>query len=469
MSRFVAFCCALLVAMAVRAELPDPVMQALREAEIPDDAVGVFVQRVDRDAPLVAHRADQALNPASAMKLVTTYAALELLGPAFTWQTDFHAGGEVRGDTLHGDLILKGRGDPAMTLESFWGLVRALRQKGVRHVRGDLLLDRTYFSAQDHDPAAFDGEPYRAYNAGPDALLVNFKSTRFRFRGDPSGDKVVIEADPALPQLTVVNRLALARTPCADWKDRLGYRVAQDGAMATVTFGGSYAMDCGEKSLELSLHNGDTYVFELFRQFWREQGGSFSGAAKAGVVPGDVVLLARADSPPLADVVRLINKYSNNVMARQLLLTLGAEVSGVPGSVENGGQAIRDWLAGKRRDFPELVVDNGAGLSREARISARNLGGLLLDAYASPVMPELMSSLPLAAVDGTLAQRMKDGGVAGRAHLKTGSLNGVRSMAGYLLDAEGRRWVVVFMVNHPRASASRPAQEALLEWIHGRR
>lgn len=469
MSRFLACCCALLVSLTAHAELPATVAQALRSAGIPAEAVSVFVQQVDRRTPLLAHEADQARNPASTMKLVTTYAGLELLGPAYTWRTDLYAAGPVQGDTLNGDLVLKGYGDPAMTLESFWDLVRALRQKGIRDIRGDLVLDRGYFEPQQHDPAAFDGEPYRAYNAGPDALLVNFKATRFNFRGDAASGKVIIETDPPLPQLTVVNQLTLSQVPCADWKDRLGYQVARNGATTTVTFGGNYSVACGEKTLDLSLLDDTVYVFELFRQLWREQGGSFSGKLKSGVTPDHASLLVRATSPPLADVIRLINKYSNNVMARQMLLTIGAEKSGMPGSIDNGGRAIHDWLAGKQHDFPELVIDNGAGLSRDARISARHLGTLLLDAYASPTMPELMSSLPVVAVDGTLQQRMKDSSVAGRAHLKTGSLDGVRSVAGYLLDAKGRRWVMVFMVNHPRAGASRPAQEALLEWIHDKR
>lgn len=462
-------CLMLLTALTAHAELPPPVTQALRSAGIPADAVSVFVQQVDRSAPLMAHRADAPLNPASTMKLVTTYAGLELLGPSYTWRTELYAGGPVQGDVLRGDLILKGYGDPAMTLENFWNLVRGLRQKGIREIRGDLLLDRGFFEPQPYDAGAFDGEPYRAYNAGPDAMLVNFKATRFRFRGDPATNKVVIESDPALPQLAIVNQLKLSQVPCADWKDRLAYKVTPNGNTVTVTFGGNYSLACGEKNLDLSLLDDATYVFELFKQLWREQGGVFSGKLRTGTTPDAAPLLVRVTSPPLADVIRLINKYSNNVMARQMLLTIGSEHSGLPGSVDNGGQAIRRWLEDKRLDFPELVVDNGAGLSREARISARHLGELLLAAYASPTMPELMSSLPVVAVDGTMEQRMKDSGIAGRAHLKTGSLEGVRSVAGYLLDAKGRRWVVVFMVNHPRAGAYRPAQEALLEWIHDRR
>ncbi len=458
----------LAVALPAQAELPASVTQALHTAGIPADAVSVFVQQVDHNTPLLAHHADQALNPASTMKLLTTYAGLEILGSAYTWRTDLYSTGEMQGDTLNGDLMLKGYGDPAMTLENFWDLLRALRQKGVRDIRGDLVLDRGYFEPQTYDPAAFDGEPYRAYNAGPDALLVNFKATRFVFAGDVSTGKVAIQADPALPQLNIVNQLALTQVPCADWKDRLGYKVARNGQGVTVTFSGNYSVACGEKSLDLSLFDDTVYIFELFKQLWREQGGSFNGKLKTGNTPDNARLLVRATSPPLSDVIRLINKYSNNVMARQTLLTIGAEQSGTPGNIESGGKAIRTWLAGKHLDFNELVIDNGAGLSRESRISSRHLGALLLAAYDSPMMPELMSSLPVVAVDGTLEQRMKNTNIAGRAHLKTGSLDGVRAVAGYLLDARNRRWVVVFMINHPRAGASKAAQDALLEWLHNR-
>ena len=236
----------LITSLSATAELPAPVQQALQEAGIPQDAVSIFVQRFDRDTPLIAHRADEARNPASLMKLLTTYAGLELLGPAYTWHTDMLTTGATVGDTLHGDLILKGQGDPAMTLENFWDLVRALRKSGIRDIEGNLLLDRSYFEAQSHDPAAFDGEPYRAYNAGPDALLVNFKATRFVFHGNIANGKVAIDADPALPQLTLNNRLKLSQAPCNNWKDRLDYSVTNDGDNVSVSFVGDYALACGE-------------------------------------------------------------------------------------------------------------------------------------------------------------------------------------------------------------------------------
>ncbi len=456
----------LALALTARAELPAPVLQALQAGGVPSDAVALFVQRVDQAQPRLEHRADVSMNPASAMKLLTTYAGLELLGPAYTWRTQAYVSAPVRDGVLHGDLILKGYGDPAMTLESFWNLLRSLRQKGLREIRGNLLLDRSYFEALEFDPGAFDGDPYRAYNTGPDALLVNFNAARFLFAADVKNGKVSVLADPDLPHVRVVNQLQTGDAHCGDWKNKLDYKLQREAESLTLTFAGSYSLICGEKELELSLPDASMTVFHLFKRLWQEQGGTLLGQVRAGEVPTGALRLVQADSPALADVVRLINKNSNNLMARQLLISIGAERLGAPGNAIRGSQAVQEWLTGKGLHFPELVIENGSGLSRNERISARHLGELLLAAYASPVMPELMSSLPVVAVDGTLKKRLQGSDVAGRAHLKGGSLDGVRTLAGYVLDARGRRWAVVFMVNHAAAAGSKAAQDALLEWLY---
>ena len=169
-------------------------------------------------------------------------------------------------------------------------------------------------------------------------------------------------------------------------------------------------------------------------------------------------------------MIRSINKYSNNVMTRQLLLTMGAELDTPPGTEDKGIRVVRDWLQQSSLDFPELVLENGAGLSRDERISARHLGELLLAAYYSPYMPEFMSSLPVLAMDGTLKRRMGGSDLAGRAHLKTGSLDDVRAQAGIMLDQQGRRMVVVALHNAPRAEnyAGEAVQNALLRWVYER-
>ncbi|MGE5523506.1 MAG: D-alanyl-D-alanine carboxypeptidase/D-alanyl-D-alanine-endopeptidase [Rhodospirillaceae bacterium] len=457
-------------AMAVaQTSLPAPVAQALANAGIPEGAVSVYVQEVDGGRPAVSFGADRALNPASTIKLVTTYAALDLLGPAYTWNTEVYASGALQREVLNGNLLLKGYGDPKLTLENFWLLLRNVRARGVRDIRGELVLDRSYFAREDNDPSRFDDQPTRPYNTPPDALLVNYKAITVQFVPETDGKAVRLLVEPALPAVQVVGNVVATDGPCGDWVSRLKIEPQGNGAVARLAISGPYPRDCGERTRSFSLLSHPRYVGALFGALWQELGGSYSGTVREDTVdPSTARLLATAKSPTLSEVVRDINKFSNNVMARQLYLTLGGVSAGAPATLEKARAAVQTWLAQKRIDAPELVLENGSGLSRAERISARTMARLLLDAYRSPVMPEFIASLPLVAVDGTMRKRLGNAGVAGRAHIKTGTLTGVRAIAGYVLDARDVRHVVVFMVNHPNAAAAQAAQDALLKWVYDR-
>lgn len=465
--RLLALLLLFLAATVQAAPLPAPVAKALREAGIPAASVGVFVQDVSARKPLIAHQANQAMSPASTIKLVTTYAGLELLGPAYTWKTEVLTGGTVTWEVLNGDLIVKGYGDPALTLESFWNLLRDVRGLGIREIRGDLVLDNSYFQANGGDPGSFDNEPFRPYNAMPEALLVNFKAVRFRLVAE-AGGSVRIIADPAPARLRIVNRLQPDDGPCNDWREGITTEIGKNGGDAvTVLVSGSYPRACGDKSLYLGLFNNTGHVDALFRQLWQELGGTLAGGVREGIAAPDARLLASRESRALAEVVRDINKFSNNVMARQLLLTIGKEAGG-EGSARVAAQAVDKWLMERGMAFPELAIENGSGLSRSERIAPAHLGTLLLTAWRGPLMAEFVASLPIAAVDGTMKKRLHDQGVAGHAHIKTGSLRGVKAIAGYVHDRKGRSVAVVFIINHPDASAGQAAQDALLEWVYRR-
>ncbi len=454
----------MVLVQSAHAALPLPVEQALANEKVPLDAVSVYVSQLGTNEIAVDHYANRALNPASTMKLVTTYAALDMLGPAYRWRTEIYREGDVTDGVLDGNLLIKGYGNPELMQHDMWRMLSDLRQTGLKDIRGTLILDDTYFSPGHTDAGLFDNEPYRAYNAIPNAITSNLNSTSFKFFSD--GKQALVQASPELPEITMVNELKLSPAACGDWRGNLSYSVENEGNQAKVTFSGSYPAGCGEKYLDLSLLSHSSYTYHLFRQIWQQLGGTISGGFRLSVVSPVAVKLTEHYSQPLADVIRRINKYSNNLMTRQLLLTIAAERVGLPGNEINGARAVQVWLAGKGMVFPELVIENGSGLSRIERISAEHLGELLEHAYFSPVMSELMSSLPMLSVDGTVMRRLNGSPVEGRAHLKTGSLNGVRSIAGYVLDQKGRRWVVVFIINHPLAGATRSAQDALLDWVY---
>ena len=444
--------------------LSQPVSEALQRAGVPLDAVALVVRDASGKDTLVSHNAAKPMNPASVIKLVTTAAALDLLGPAYTFKTEFYVRGELRNGVLDGDLYVKGHGDPKLTYERLWAAIRQLRERGIREVRGDIVFDRTYFAPIVHDPAKFDGKALRAYNVGPDALMFNYKAVTYSFV--PQDGSVSISAEPAIPSVEVASRIRLVNGACGDWQERLAPEIEENGLLATVQFSGSFSESCGEKAWSLGLFDHPRYNAALFRTLWNEAGGKIFGKSRDAGVPGDARLIFTIESPPLADIVRDINKYSNNVMARQLFLTLSAEATGQPGETARSVEVLKAWLKHKGIEAPELVLENGAGLSRVERISANTLAALLQVMSGSALMPELISSLPLVAVDGTMKKRMNGNGVAGQAHIKGGTLNEVRAIAGEVVDRNGKRWLVVFMVNHPNAPAAQPVQDILLQWIY---
>jgi D-alanyl-D-alanine carboxypeptidase/D-alanyl-D-alanine-endopeptidase (penicillin-binding protein 4) len=454
---------ALPLAVAAR-ELPAPVRDALARAAVPASAVAIVVEPVASGAPLLSHQPAARMNPASAMKLVTSYAALDLLGPAFTFRTDFLLDGELANGVLEGNLVIRGGGDPKLTYERLWQVAHRLHTRGLREIRGDVIVDRGYFAAAPHDPGKFDKDPRRAYNVGPDAFLVNFQAVEFRFV--PDGTGVRVSVDPDLPNIELASRLRVTNEPCGWWRANVKPEIDENGLLATVLFSGTYPAACGENSWALSLLDGPRYAEAVLRWVWSESGGVLRGKVRAGSIPAGARLFLRHESEPLANLVRDMNKFSNNVMARHIFLALSAE-RGMPGEARASETIVREWLRAKGIDAPDLAIENGSGLARDDRVSAATLAALLRDAWSSPVMPEIAASLPIFATDGTLKSR-RPTGAAGHAHLKGGTLTGVQSIAGYVLDRQGRRWIVVAIVNHANANAAQPALDALVDWVHMR-
>ena len=440
--------------------LPPEVAAALQRARVPAEALAVVVQELPSGRGVLALNSRAPVNPASLAKLLTTFAALDQLGPAWTWATPVWLQGGVQGGALDGSLFIKGSGDPKLVIERVWLLLRRVQQLGVREIRGDIVLDGSAFAVPEGSAADFDGETSRPYNVRPAALLLNYKSVIHTFVPDPARGVANVISEPALTGSVVDRSVPLAGGPCADWASALKASFEP----GRTRFAGSYAGACGEQSWPVADAQPATYNARLIDTLWREMGGKLAGKVRDGAAPADLPPSFEQRSPPLAEVVREINKFSNNVMAQQLFLTLPlARTPGAPATPEAAREHLRRWLADRLGELPpETVIDNGSGLSRDTRVSAQTLARLLTQAFDSAVMAELMSSLPITGVDGT---QRRSRATAGRAHLKTGSLRDVAGRAGYVLSDSGRRYVLVAIINHPNANAARPALDALVQWV----
>ena len=464
---------ALLASLGAGAQsLPPEVETLLARAKVPREALAALVidaapALTGKNGPLLSWRASNVMNPASVMKLVTTYAGLELLGPAYSWKTPVYADGPIVNGVLQGNLIIQGKGDPKLVMERLWLLLRRVQGLGIKTIAGDIVLDRSAFAASTQNPGDFDGEALRPYNVIPDALLVNYKAVAMTFVPNPGSGLASISYDPPLAGVQMQPSVALAAgapggaalAECGDYRAQLKPDFADPLRMV---FKGSYPVGCGEKAWSVAYPDPTSYSARAIAGLWHEMGGRLGGRVREGLAAPDLNPVFELESPPLAELIRDINKYSNNLMAQQLFLTLSLARAG-GASTEGSREAVRAWWHKRFGAQDAPVLDNGSGLSRLERITAQGLARMLQTAYVSGAMPELMASLPISGVDGTF-KRSKSPLAQGWAHLKSGSLRDVSALAGYVDAASGRRLVVVGIINHPNAAAARPALEALVDW-----
>ncbi len=425
--------------------------------------VGMIALPVGGGRALFEHNAERAFNPASTMKLVTSYAALALLGPEYRWRTSIYLGGKLEAGELHGDLVLRGGGDPKLVIEDLSELIRRMMASGLRRIDGDLVLDDSLYDLAGENLGPLDGDASQPYNVAPDAALFNFKAVQITVR--PSGQVAEIALDPALAGVAVINEVRVQPGACSND----GAFLVSDGGdeqNPAIRVGGTIHSACGEQAQFSAVLTHRQFARALFKAAWESAGGSWEGEVRVvrGAARG-VPWLVWESPRSLAQVVEDIHKNSNNVMARELLLQIGAELSQPPSTVARARKVVRSWLELQGLRFPELMLDNGAGLSRDARISARSLARLLVHAAGGPYADTMRLSLPLAGVDGTMKRRFVGEALSARAWIKTGSLEGVRAIAGYVDASSGQRYVVVMIVNSASAAQSRSAQDGFLRWV----
>ncbi|MBA6414332.1 D-alanyl-D-alanine carboxypeptidase/D-alanyl-D-alanine-endopeptidase [Parahaliea sp. F7430] len=414
--------------------------QALSLAAVPLSGPGK-AQFVDADKPMV---------PASIMKLVTTYAALELLGPNFHWNTDFLSDGELRGERLEGNLYVRFGGDPKLTIERLWRSLGELRGKGITRITGDLVLDGSHFKMITTAPPFDDkgDNPFAAFLVEPSAYLTNLNLLQFQVNADQRGVQAWVT--PALPGIEIDNQVKISAGGACPSSTALKWQPeAKEKGPITLRISGQLPKGC-QVSSYLSLLSQPRYSALLIRHVLASHGITVEGQDSLASSPDQATLLLRSRSPDLATMVRDINKWSSNVMARQMLLTIGAELGGEQAKDDRvaGIEAIHHWLQAKGIDSKGLVIENGSGLSRNSRMTARQGVEILQQAWNSPYASDLLASMPIIALDGTMAKRLRNTGLQGLGRIKTGSLENVRSIAGYSRDDKDTHWAIVAMVNN---------------------
>ena len=470
--RFALFAAALLLTGCATTSVPDPVQAALAKAGLPAESLGYVLQPLDGSRAAFSRRADDPMSPGSTMKLVTAAVALDKLGINHRGRTELLAAAPPADGVIDGPLILRGGADPDLDWPALWWLLRQLRESGVREIRGGLVIDRTLFRPARFDVglAPFDDAPEFGYNVIPDALHLNGSLLDFELQATPGG--VAARSLPALPGLHVdASAMTLSARLCKDWDDDWKPAVVQPaGDGWRLSLQGAFPAGCRQRA-PLQIVDRQWLATRMVRQLWAELGGAMGpGDVEAAAPPGAVVL-ATHRGRPLAEVLRGVMKSSDNALTRLIYLQLGAQAAqpGEP-TLQAAERVVRGWFAERGLDDRGLMLENGSGLSRSERISPAQLAGLLRAAHAGAQSPELLATLPVAGLDGTLSRRLKDGPATGKARLKTGTLRDAVGLAGFVPDAAGRPWVFVALLNHPEAAAKgRPVLDALVTWVAAQR
>ena len=440
--------------------LPASVAQTIVNEHVPPPAVSILVRDVSSGETLLSLNPDVSRSPASTLKVVTTYAALDELGPNYVWLTRAYATGPIVDGHVRGDLVIRGGGDPYMTVERWERFAKELRYRGISHVDGDVIIDDTMFEPQNADPDDFDGRGYKTYNVLPDALLVSLQTIEFRFFAEKG--RIAIVADPEPDNFKIVNKVRPLPSACRTGAHALRF---EDESLTQITVAGQLSLHCEGVALRRAVMRGPEFAYGTFIANFRDLGGRVSGRLQVAPTPPSARLLFGYESLTLSEVIRLINKFSNNPMARNLLLTLAAERGGAPGTLAKGADAVADWMTRRGISCPDLVLDNGAGLSRVARISTSCMDQVLVSAWKSRYAAEFGASLPLGGEDGTLHHRFTETKGEARVRMKTGHLKDVAALAGWVTSGSGRNLAVTVIVNHPGAEfRGQPVIDTIVRW-----
>lgn len=477
--------------------LPAPVKKALKAANLPESSISFSIRKISAKTNSSISKFDWqsnvAMNPASTMKLVTSLAALDLLGPQYRWKTNVYTNGNIQQGVLQGDLIWQGSGDPKLIPEELSKIMASIRQLGINQIDGDLIFDRSAYAPETKSSAPGDGESQRSYNVAPDPLLYAFQTISFRLNNNNGEPEV--SYTPRLANLKVNNKLQNTSGGCGDWTKLAKASVIKSGNEEwTASFLGKLPKQCKDLHWNIVAIGPDDFLKQGLMAAWEDAGGEWKRTpqVKPGKVPTFAKLLVSHQGTVLGDAVKDVNKYSNNVMARHLFLTIALEKTGKPATIQESDRLTREWLKKNQLNIPELVIENGSGLSNIERISAQNMTQVLTYSLKSKYHDVFLHSLPIAGTDGTMRNRLIDRlksifiGHANAANgdgfkpditmpqalqktgafIKTGSLSSVRSIAGFVVSKSGEVYAISSMINHAQAAKGGIAtQDALLSWL----
>jgi D-alanyl-D-alanine carboxypeptidase/D-alanyl-D-alanine-endopeptidase (penicillin-binding protein 4) len=428
----------------LRAELDE----ILRAPELSKAFVGVHVLSLTDGHTLFEHNSNKLFNPASNMKILTTASALWYLGSSYRFRTEARRDPKMKDGVVDGNLYIKGYGDPTLTSEEIFGFINEIALHGIQKVKGDLILDDTFFDNVTEGPGWEQEHSDQAYAAPIGALSTDFSTFTVRVLpssaiGEPAN--VIV-----WPPVDAIDIAPSVYTTGPGTRPRVWFGTSRAGDRVKVTVRGSVALGDPEgASVRRRIYNPTMYAGELMAQMLKMRGIEIKGKIKTGRMPHvEVVHVATHFSKPLAEIISTLNKYSNNFMAEQILKTLGAEMADPPGSWDKGVEVIRKFLVEIGIPNGAFVLGNGSGLNDINRVTPAEITRVLAAMHQRfEVQPEFVASLAVAGSSGTIVGRFENSPAISRLRAKTGSLNGVSALSGYVVTQNDKVLAFSVMMN----------------------
>jgi len=448
--------------------LPAHIQNIVRKHKIARDDIAIYIKETTKNRVIASYNIDKKMLPASVIKVYSTYASLLELGYGYRWATKFYYYGKLKNGTLNGDLVIKGFGDPTLKSSDIPHIVSALRARGIRKITGNIVIDHSYFKTVVRESSHFDKNIYSAYNAMPDALMFNQHLSKFTITS--KGGKHHVDKMIPGDSYRVSNKIKSVSGSCRG--NRSWPRVTVDHSTTTPTLrlSGKLSKSCRKRTYTYIITKPHKEFYSALKNEMRKKGIKYSGRLRVGRVRSGAKSIYTNYSDRLEKIISTTAKKSNNLFARHLLLTLGAKIYGAPSTLQKGRRAVAHILNRYHLlDTPKCHIDNGCGLSRVSRITARNMARVLDHAYRS-YGRRWMNTLSIAGVDGTIKRRFRNTIVKNHAWMKTGTLNGAKNIVGYVQSRSGKLYTVVILVNGKRARWHGAAlQNEIIKWLIGYR
>jgi len=443
--------------------LPAGINRIVNKSGIPKNDISIYIKEAGNGGrELASLNASKTRTPASVIKVLPIYAATLKLGFDYRWPTQFYTVGSLKNGVLKGDLVVKGFGDPTLSTRDLKSIVSTIKAKGIKKITGNIVIDRSYFAVGTKNNSGFDKNTYSPYNAMPDAMMFNERISTICI----TPNKNAVHKKVADGSYKIVNKLQRVNKPCKGRYSWPGLKINNSSAMPEVWLQGKISKKCGKRNICKVITKPYKSFYYALKDTLKKEGVTVSGKMRLNKVPSNANILFTHYSRSLEKIISKTAKKSNNLYARHLLLLLGAKMYGAPSTLAKGRKAVEYILRSKGAlGRGTLRIDNGSGLSRTAKLNAKLLAYMYDNAYNRYGL-RWMKTLSIAGVDGTIKRRFRGTVVKNRAWMKTGTLNRVKNIGGYVKSRSGRTYTVVILVNTKQGRwKAAQLQNNIMKWL----